>query len=72
MKVRKLTRDVRARGLVVRTNTITGVDLVQTVAFDVIDEVGRFLKTDLGFFCVICILPPGPTAVGSGGNFALF
>ena len=30
-----------------RIYTITGVDLVQAVAYDVMDEVGRFLKTDL-------------------------
>ena len=47
MKVRKLTRDVRVRGLSVRTYTITGVDRVQDFAFDVMDEVGHFLKTDL-------------------------
>ena len=47
MKVRKLTRDVRAQGLVVRTYTIIGVDLAQRFAFDVMNEVGNLLKADL-------------------------
>ena len=44
MKVQKLIRDARVGRLAERIYTITGVDRVQAVAYDVMDELGRFLK----------------------------